>query len=97
MIAGNHRDAWVYGAVDPSSGTAAMLETVHGIGELLASGWRPQRTIVFASWDAEEQGLIGSTEYAEQFAGALQKLFSVLQYGCGLSPAGFRRLQRAQP
>jgi N-acetylated-alpha-linked acidic dipeptidase len=66
VIAGNHSDAWVYGAVDPGSGTAAMLEAVHGIGELLKSGWRPRRTIVFASWDAEEQGLIGSTEWAEQ-------------------------------
>jgi N-acetylated-alpha-linked acidic dipeptidase len=71
VIAGNHRDAWVYGAVDPSSGTAAMLEAVHGIGELLKSGWRPRRTIVFASWDGEEQGLIGSTEYAEQYASEL--------------------------
>jgi N-acetylated-alpha-linked acidic dipeptidase len=68
VIAGNHRDAWVYGAVDPGSGTAAMLETVHGIGELLNSGWRPKRTIVFGSWDGEEQGLIGSTEWAEQNA-----------------------------
>lgn len=66
IVAGNHRDAWVYGAVDPSSGTAAMLETVHGIGVLLHRGWRPRRTIVFASWDAEEQGLIGSTEWVEQ-------------------------------
>ncbi len=49
VIAGNHRDAWVYGAVDPSSGTAAMLESVHGIGVLLRQGWRPRRTIVFCS------------------------------------------------
>jgi N-acetylated-alpha-linked acidic dipeptidase len=68
VVAGNHRDAWVYGAVDPNSGTAAMLETVHGIGELLKSGWKPKRTLVFASWDAEEFGLIGSTEWAEQNA-----------------------------
>jgi N-acetylated-alpha-linked acidic dipeptidase len=66
VVAGNHRDAWVYGAVDPNSGTAAMLEAVHGIGELLKSGWKPKRTIVFGSWDAEEQGLIGSTEWGEQ-------------------------------
>src|SRR5438270_1729110 len=68
VVAGNHRDAWVYGAVDPNSGTAAMLETVHGIGELLKSGWKPKRTIVFGSWDAEEQGLIGSTEWGEDHA-----------------------------
>ncbi|MGA9968608.1 MAG: M28 family metallopeptidase [Terriglobales bacterium] len=66
VVAGNHRDAWVYGAVDPNSGTAAMLETVHGFGELLKSGWRPKRTIIVGSWDAEEEGLIGSTEWGEQ-------------------------------
>jgi len=66
VVAGNHRDAWVYGAVDPNSGTASMLEAVHGIGELLKSGWKPRRTIVFGSWDAEEEGLIGSTEWGEQ-------------------------------
>jgi len=66
VVAGNHRDAWVYGAVDPNSGTAAMLESVHGIGELLKSGWKPKRTIVFGSWDGEEEGLMGSTEWVEQ-------------------------------
>ena len=66
VVAGNHRDAWVYGAVDPNSGTAAMLETVHGLGELLKQGWHPKRTIVIGSWDAEEEGLMGSTEWAEQ-------------------------------
>jgi N-acetylated-alpha-linked acidic dipeptidase len=71
VVAGNHRDAWVYGAVDPNSGTAAMLEAVHGVGELLKSGWRPKRTIVFASWDGEEEGLIGSTEWAEEHAAEL--------------------------
>ncbi len=68
VVAGNHRDAWVYGAVDPNSGTAAMLEAVHGLSELLKSGWKPKRTIVFASWDAEEEGLIGSTEWGEDHA-----------------------------
>jgi N-acetylated-alpha-linked acidic dipeptidase len=68
VVAGNHRDAWVYGAVDPNSGTAALLETVHGVGELLKSGWKPKRTIVFGSWDAEEEGLIGSTEWGEDHA-----------------------------
>ncbi|MFZ1009808.1 MAG: M28 family metallopeptidase [Candidatus Sulfotelmatobacter sp.] len=66
VVAGNHRDAWVYGAVDPNSGTAAMLESVHGVGELLKSGWKPKRTMVFCSWDGEEEGLMGSTEWAEQ-------------------------------
>jgi len=68
VVSGNHRDAWVYGAVDPNSGTAAMLEAVHGFGELLKSGWKPKRTIVFGSWDAEEEGLIGSTEWGEDHA-----------------------------
>ena len=68
VVAGNHRDAWVYGAVDPNSGTASMLEAVHGIGTLIHSGWRPRRTLIFCSWDAEEEGLIGSTEWVEQHA-----------------------------
>src|SRR5882724_276756 len=71
VVAGNHRDAWVYGAVDPSSGTTAMLEAVHGIGGLVKSGWRPKRSLVFGSWDAEEEGLIGSTEWGEQHAAEL--------------------------
>jgi len=72
VVVGNHRDAWVYGAVDPSSGTAAMLEAVHGFGALLKSGWKPKRTLVVCSWDAEEEGLIGSTEWVEQHAKALE-------------------------
>jgi N-acetylated-alpha-linked acidic dipeptidase len=71
VVAGNHRDAWVFGAVDPNSGTAAMLETVHGLGALLKQGWRPRRRIVVCSWDAEEEGLIGSTEWAEDHAAEL--------------------------
>jgi N-acetylated-alpha-linked acidic dipeptidase len=66
VVLGNHRDAWAFGAVDPNSGTAAMLESVHGISELLKHGWKPERTIIFASWDAEEEGLIGSTEFGEE-------------------------------
>ena len=72
VVAGNHRDAWVYGAVDPNSGTASMLEAVHGFGELLKSGWKPKRTIVMGSWDAEEEGLIGSTEWGEDHAPELK-------------------------
>jgi len=73
VIAGNHRDAWVFGAADPGSGTAAMLETVHGLGVLLQHGWRPRRTIVIASWDAEEEGMIGSTEWVEQHTADLDR------------------------
>jgi N-acetylated-alpha-linked acidic dipeptidase len=86
VVAGNHRDAWVYGAVDPSSGTAAMLETVHGIGNLLKEGWRPKRTMVFCSWDAEEQGLIGSTEWVEQHSTELEK--AVAYFNVDVAVAG---------
>jgi N-acetylated-alpha-linked acidic dipeptidase len=85
VIAGNHRDAWEFGASDPGSGTAAMLEAVHGIGELLKSGWRPRRTIVFASWDAEEQGMIGSTEFVEQYAAGLSNAVAYFNMDIGVS------------
>lgn len=65
VILGNHRDAWTYGAVDPNSGTATLLETARGLGEAYRQGWRPRRTIVLASWDGEEYALLGSTEWAE--------------------------------
>ncbi|KAL0562737.1 Vacuolar protein sorting-associated protein 70, partial [Marasmius crinis-equi] len=68
VIVGCHRDAWVLGAADPVSGTASLLEMVRGFGELLRQGWKPLRTILIASWDAEEHGLIGSIEYGEDFA-----------------------------
>ncbi|RCH90260.1 hypothetical protein CU098_009333 [Rhizopus stolonifer] len=65
IILGNHRDAWVYGAVDPSSGSTALLEVARILGQMLQTGWRPRRTIILASWDAEEYALIGSTEWVE--------------------------------
>lgn len=71
VILGNHRDAWTYGGVDPNSGTASMLEVARGLGELLAEGWRPRRSLWLCSWDAEEQGLLGSTEWTEKHAGEL--------------------------
>ncbi|KAI0335653.1 Zn-dependent exopeptidase [Cubamyces sp. BRFM 1775] len=67
VIIGNHRDAWVMGAVDPTSGTVSLHEVVRGFGALYRKGWKPLRNIVFASWDAEEYGMIGSTEWAEDF------------------------------
>ena len=66
VVLGNHRDAWVAGAIDPTSGTAAVLETGRALAELRDQGWKPRRTIVWCSWDAEEYGLLGSTEWAEQ-------------------------------
>jgi N-acetylated-alpha-linked acidic dipeptidase len=65
IIVGNHRDAWCFGAADPGSGTAVMLEVARVLGELRMQGWRPLRTVEFASWDAEEYNMIGSTEHVE--------------------------------
>jgi N-acetylated-alpha-linked acidic dipeptidase len=90
VVAGNHRDAWVYGAVDPVSGTIAMLEAVKGMGELLKTGWKPKRTIVFASWDGEEQGLIGSTEWVEQNEHALGKAVAYFNTDTGAVGPNFR-------
>ena len=73
VVMGNHRDAWVFGAVDPNSGTATMLETARAFGQLLKNGWQPRRTIILCSWDAEEYGLIGSTEWAEEHDAELQQ------------------------
>jgi N-acetylated-alpha-linked acidic dipeptidase len=72
VIMGNHRDAWTFGAVDPNSGTSAMLEAGRGFGQLLKAGWKPRRTIILCSWDGEEYGLIGSTEWAEENAEELK-------------------------
>lgn len=90
VIAGNHRDAWVFGAVDPSSGTAAMLEAVHGLGELIKQGWRPKRTILVGSWDAEEEGLIGSTEWTEQNASHLANAVAYFNTDVGVSGPNFK-------
>jgi N-acetylated-alpha-linked acidic dipeptidase len=73
VIRGNHHDGWVFGASDPLSGQTALLSEAKAIGELAAKGWRPKRTIVYASWDAEEPGLFGSTEWAETHADELKK------------------------
>jgi N-acetylated-alpha-linked acidic dipeptidase len=89
VVAGNHRDAWTFGAVDPNSGTAAMLEAVRGIGVLLKNGWKPKRTLIFASWDGEEEGLIGSTEWAEQHAAQLQHAVAYFNTDVGVSGPNF--------
>jgi N-acetylated-alpha-linked acidic dipeptidase len=73
VVRGNHRDAWVFGASDPLSGQVAMLAEAKALGALLKSGWKPRRTIVYASWDGEEPGLLGSTEWAEEHAAELQR------------------------
>lgn len=66
IIHGNHHDAWVNGASDPTSGNVALMETARGFAELLKNGWKPKRTIILALWDGEEWGLLGSTEWAEK-------------------------------
>ena len=73
VVLGNHRDAWVFGGVDPSSGTASMMELTRSLGQMLKQGVRPRRTLVFCSWDGEEVGLTGSTEWGEQYADELRK------------------------
>lgn len=72
VLIGNHYDAWTYGGIDPSSATATLLELARLFGEMYRDGWRPRRTLVFCSWAAEEPGVIGSTEFAEQFSAILK-------------------------
>jgi len=72
IIRGNHHDGWVNGAADPISGLVPMLEEARAVGELVKTGWRPKRTMIYAVWDGEEPGLIGSTEWAETHAEELQ-------------------------
>jgi N-acetylated-alpha-linked acidic dipeptidase len=73
IIRGNHHDAWVNGAEDPISGLVAELEEARAFGELLKSGWKPKRTIIYCAWDGEEPGLIGSTEWVEDHGDDLMK------------------------
>src|SRR5215218_713456 len=90
VVLGNHRDAWVFGAVDPNSGSSAMLEVGRGFGELLKKGWKPRRTIILCSWDAEEYGLVGSTEWAEEMADELRaKAVAYLNLDAAVSGPNF--------
>ena len=73
VVRGNHRDGWALGAADPISGLVALMEEARALGELMATGWRPKRTIVYAAWDAEEPALLGSTEWAEHHRQELQE------------------------
>jgi N-acetylated-alpha-linked acidic dipeptidase len=77
IIFGNHHDAWVSGADDPTSGAVSLMETARGLGELLKTGWRPSRTIILALWDGEEWGLLGSTEWAEKHDAELKQKAAV--------------------
>ena len=91
VVLGNHRDAWTFGAVDPNSGTACLLEIARALGELRrTTGWRPRRSIVLASWDAEEHCLGGSTEWAEEHALLLQSRgIAYLNVDSAVAGAGF--------
>src|ERR1044072_5723554 len=90
VVMGNHRDAWTFGAVDPNSGSSAMLEVGRGFGALLKKGWKPRRTIMLCSWDGEEYGLLGSTEWAEENADELkQKAVAYLNVDSAVSGANF--------
>ncbi len=73
VLFGTHHDAWTFGGVDPGTGATALLEVARGLGQLAKGGWRPARAIAFAFWDAEEPGLVGSTEYAEDQRARLQE------------------------
>ncbi len=73
ILFGTHHDAWTFGGVDPGTGAVALLETARVLGALAKEGWRPRRSIAFAFWDAEEFGLVGSTEYAEQLKEELRE------------------------
>jgi N-acetylated-alpha-linked acidic dipeptidase len=90
VIMGNHRDAWTFGAVDPNSGSTAMLEAARGFGQLLKNGWKPRRSILLCSWDGEEYGLIGSTEFAEENAAELrEKAVAYLNMDAAVSGPNF--------
>jgi len=73
ILVGAHRDSWGYGATDNGTGSTVLLETARVIGEAMAAGWRPDRTLIFATWDAEEWGLVGSTEWVEEHLGELRE------------------------
>lgn len=91
IVLGNHRDAWEFGGVDPSSGTASMMELSRALGEMKSRGTRPRRTLVMCSWDGEELALTGSTEWGEHFADELkQKLVAYINVDSSVSGPDFR-------
>ncbi|XP_027934607.1 probable glutamate carboxypeptidase AMP1 [Vigna unguiculata] len=90
VLLGNHRDAWTYGAVDPNSGTAALLDIARRYAILLRLGWTPRRTIILCSWDAEEFGMIGSTEWVEQnLVNLRSKAVAYLNVDCAVQGPSF--------
>lgn len=92
VIRGNHHDGWVNGAEDPLSGMSAELEEARAFGELLKTGWRPKRTIIYAAWDGEEPGLLGSTEWVETHGAELEK-HAVLYYNSDGNGRGYLEME----
>ncbi|KAK8503088.1 hypothetical protein V6N13_025848 [Hibiscus sabdariffa] len=91
VILGNHRDAWTFGAVDPNSGTATLLEVAQRLWKLQKKGWKPRRTIILCNWDAEEYGLVGSTEWVEENRELLaSRAVAYLNVDCAITGAGFQ-------
>lgn len=96
VMRGVHHDAWVFGAYDPLAGTVAMMAEAKAMGQLYKQGWRPKRTLVYASWDAEEPGTLGSIEWAETHAKELKDK-AVLYVNCDTLARGFLRGEGASP
>ena len=96
VMRGVHHDGWVFGAYDPLAGTVAMLGEAKAMGALYRQGWRPKRTLVYASWDAEEPGTLGSIEWAETHAKELKQK-AVLYVNCDTLARGFLRGEGASP
>ncbi|MED6132055.1 hypothetical protein PIB30_015628 [Stylosanthes scabra] len=97
VILGNHRDAWTFGAVDPNSGTAALLEVAQRFGKLQKQGWKPRRTIILCNWDAEEYGLIGSKEWVEENRELLaSRAVAYLNADSAVGGAGFNAMATPQ-
>ncbi|KAK7245470.1 hypothetical protein RIF29_40316 [Crotalaria pallida] len=97
VILGNHRDTWTFGAVDPNSGTAALLEIAQRLGKLQKRGWKPRRTIILCNWDAEEYALIGSTEWVEENREILaSRAVAYLNVDCAVGGPGFHALATPQ-
>ncbi|XP_077246597.1 peptidase M28 family protein [Tasmannia lanceolata] len=90
VLMGNHRDAWSFGAVDPNSGTSVLLEIAHRFGKMMKQGWRPRRSIILCSWDAEEYGLVGSTEWVEENSALLSsRVVAYINVDCAVAGPGF--------
>ncbi|KAI0496509.1 hypothetical protein KFK09_022828 [Dendrobium nobile] len=97
VLFGNHRDAWTFGAVDPNSGTSALLEVAERLNKLQKRGWKPRRSIILCNWDAEEYGLLGSTEWVEDNMEVLaSRAVAYLNVDSAVSGPGFHAMATPQ-